>query len=483
MEEKKNIGPFLDIEQKYDLYKKSVHGIHYWVYVRFSIWNYKICSERLGLEKSYKKSRKKLPGLLQYFSLKNIIPVKSAELLFLNHPRRILNQSCYECPYTERLSEIYSNSMTLERPYLNQHFKPTKTSRLFYTDSIALAGSLHYRFVKYLKPKEYTKIYSLVKEQMQQPLREIKEAYSWEADENEIYRLLVKEILLDEKEYTKYERLLQKIHPKVIIETVYYCRQNMLINEIAKKAGITTVELQHGTMHSEHAAYQYAQNTRIRQFPDRMFLFSDFWKQYIRAPIPEEHLISTGYPFFEEKLYEYRKNRKSDGRKTLLFVSQGTIGKYLSRLALETAQLLSADQYRIIYKLHPSEYSIWKSSYPCLQSGRIEVVDHNKESIYKYFSISDLQIGVYSTAIYEGLGFGLPTCIYRVGHYDVMESLVSGGYAHYIDCASDIEKYLQTNYKTDMPKTPFWKENALQNMKNEIDKLLYEKHKRETVTK
>lgn len=474
MKDNKNIDQFLNIEKKYGLYEKSINNIQYWIYARFSIWNYKICSEKLGLEKSYKKGRKKIPK----FPFKNMMSEKNADLLFLNHPRRIQNQSYYECPYTERLSENYNNSITLERPYLNQHFKPVKTSRLLYTDTISLAGSLHYRIVKYLKPKEYTRIYNLVKEQIQQPLHEMKEAYSWTINENELYHFLVKEILLDEKEYTQYEKLLQKINPKVIVEVVYYCRQNMLINEIAKKSGIFTIELQHGTMHPEHAAYQYAQGARIHQFPDEIFLFSDFWKQYIQAPIPDKHLIATGYPFFEEKLQEYRKNKKTDCRKTLLFISQGTIGKYLSHLAVETAQLLSADKYRIIYKLHPSEYSIWKESYPYLHSDLIEVIDHNKESIYKYFSISDLQIGVYSTAIYEGLGFGLPTCIYRVGHYNVMEGLVSDGYAHYIDCALDVKKYLEADYKTDTSKVSFWKGNALQNMKNEIDKLLYEKHKK-----
>lgn len=478
-----NIEDFLDIEKKYNLYEQEIDGVQYWTYARFTIWNYRICSSKLRLEAAHKKEKKSITkmmclmtGMAYNSVVKRKIPKKNVDILFLNHERRMKNQQYYECPYTERLSEHYTNSVTIEKPYEYRHFQPVKTNNLMYADYIAVKANLYYRIHKVLKSREYKRLILLVKEQMNKPIEEMKERYSWEVDEYKIYDFLVEQIFLYKKEYKEYDKLLNRLKPKVVIEVVYFCMQNMIINEIAKKKGILTVELQHGAMYPEHAAYHYAKEAVIRQYPDRMFLFSDFWKRSIQVPIPEKDLVSTGYPLFEEKVNAYRNKTKDDERRTILFVSQGTIGIYLSQLALDVAQLLPAEEYRILYKLHPSEYQTWRESYPCLHTDRIEVIAQT-ESIYKYFATSDMQIGAYSTAIYEGLGFGLQTLILRVGHYDSMEFLVDEGYAQYVDCAEDVIKLLQEGCRRKIGQNDFWKRNAMQNIKDEIDGLLLKENK------
>lgn len=476
-----NIKRFLDIEQKYDLYHQSVDGVQYWTYARFSIWNYHICLNQLGLGESHKKKKNSMGKMLQLLTglaynsvFKRKIPEKNVDLLFLNHERKIQNNQYYECAYTEKLSEYYSKSVTLEKPYEYRHFTPSKTNNLMYADYIAVRANLYFKISKLLKTREYKRLYSLIKEQMKRPLEEIKSAYSWTEDIHGIYDVLVEKIMLYKASYKAYEKLINKLNPKLIVEVVYYSFQNMLINEIAQKKGIITVELQHGTIYPEHAAYQYAKGTSIIQFPCRIFLFSDFWQKNIQAPIEEKYLTATGYPLFEEKINAYKNRPKDFKRKTILIISQGTIGIYLSELAANLTKLLPIEEYRIIYKLHPSEYQTWKESYPCLKSDKIEVIDNSKDSIYKYFSMSHIQLGVYSTAIYEGLGFGLYTIILRVGHYDAMQTLVDAGFAVYADSAEDVAKLLKSGQWKEIKETPFWKSHALQNMKTEIDKLLTE---------
>ena len=61
--------------------------------------------------------------------------------------------------------------------------------------------------------------------------------------------------------------------------------------------------------------------------------------------------------------------------------------------------------------------------------------------------------------------------IYRVGHYDVMEGLVEAGYAYFIDSAKEIGKHLSDEIKTEQ-ESVFWKTGALDNMKQEIDKII-----------
>ena len=77
-------------------------------------------------------------------------------------------------------------------------------------------------------------------------------------------------------------------------------------------------------------------------------------------------------------------------------------------------------------------------------------------------------MGVYSTAIYEGLGFGLDTYIYDI-YADTMKQLVEDGYATYVrdvhelkDCI--VKEHPQGNYGSNI----FWKEHALENIQNVI---------------
>ncbi len=470
-----DIKKFLDIEQKYRLYELSAAGVCYWVYARFTIWNYMICSSGLRLSDPHKKKKytvaqktRLVAGLVLHSTWKRKIDMEHTDILFLCHERRVKSGRYYECIYTERLSEQYKNSITLEKPYEYRHFKPVRNQRVLYVDDIVVKGNLYAMIHKLVNTKKYRKLMQEVKEQMAAPLAEFRKAYLFETQDDTIYELLVQKIMLYQKEYKEYEKLFCRIHPKVVVEVVYYCLQNMIINEIAKKYSVPTIELQHGTIYAEHAAYQYAGHSRVKQLPDRMFLFSDFWKKQLHVPLTADSIIAAGYPLFEEKVREYKKQAKKKEKKVILFVSQGTVGTYLGRLAFEMAKYLPSEKFRIIYKLHPAEYQTWKEDYAYLQSCRVEVAGQGAKNIYDYFAISDVQIGVYSTAIYEGLGFELQTLVLKVGHYSVMQPLVDEGFARYIDSAEQAVQYIKENKWGKMKKQDFWKENSLQTMMDEI---------------
>lgn len=477
-----DIGRFLEIEQKYRLYEMSAAGVQYWIYARFTIWNYMICSSQLGLEEPHKAKHytmiQKLgliAGLTYHSVWKRRIPRRHADVLLLDHERRIKNGRYYECAYTERLAEQYADSVTLEKPYEYRHFKPVRNKNILYTDYIAVSANVYYQLHKRCRTKKYQRLLRLVKRQMAGPIAELRRSYPFKTEDSELYELFLKKILLHQIEYRQYEKLLDRLQPKVIVEVVYYCMQNMIINEIAHKRGIPTMELQHGTIYAEHAAYQYAYHAGIVQLPERMLLFSDFWKQQLRVPIAGECLRAVGYPLFEEKQRAYGNKRKTGRKKTVLFISQGTIGKYLGRLAFEMSRLLPAEKYRIVYKLHPSESQTWTEDYAYFSMAGIEAAGQDGKSIYEYFASSDIQIGVYSTAIYEGLGFGLRTLIFRVGHYDIMQPLVDAGYARYIDSAKEAVHEIEEGHWERIRENDFWKRGSLENIMHEIDQVLEER--------
>lgn len=473
-----DISKFLEIEKRYNLYNKSIEGISYWNYSRVQIWNYEICAQKLELQVSHPMKRAKLGEQIATVAqlIRNTLlrgkKGKQTDILFLAHERRTKVEEIYQCIYTEPLAEKFPNSLTLDMPYEYKHLKPESNLKRYYIDYILIAGNLYYQIHKFFKTKHYKATLSQLQKQMKKPLKEMMDSYQVMLSEKELYRVLHKKLLVVERERKIYDKLLRKIQPKLIVEVVYYGMHGMMLNELAKAYGIPTIELQHGTMHKDHAAYQIYWDKIIPQLPDQIFLFSDFWKKQIRVPIADDNLLVMGFPYFEKNRKKYNDSSVVRNGKTILFISQGTIGDRLSRLAIEIADKLLPQGYRIIYKLHPAEISTWESKYSYLKNTGIEVVDGKKQNIYDCFAESDIQVGVYSTAIYEGLGFGLRTFIYNIGHADTLLELAKEGYAQIVNDSCELIELLSeegTVKKGDL----FWRDNALSTIIAELQKATY----------
>lgn len=472
-----NIDKFLKIECKYDLFNKEINGIRYWVYYRTILWNFRILAQSAGLDLSKFKKRKLSDRLRKYkYLLKNITFPSDIDVLFINHERRIKKDKWFECIYTDELCKRFKSAV-IELPFEDKHFQPVKTKNLIYIDSILARFMIYSRIRRIYNSSERNDIIYKLKIQLNEAFGELNEYYDYKV-EDKIFNEICDIIFLLSYVKEKYRKILLKINPKILVEIVSYDPLKMLFTEVAKEEKIPVIELQHGVVYKEHAAYNFLCEN-IVQFPDKMFVFSEFWKKNIRAPIADKDIIPVGYPYLEEKINLYRGIERQDKRYTILFISQWTIGIYLSKVAKELSVKLPIEKFRIIFKLHPGEYSDWQNKYTDLIGSNIEIIDNNEESIYKFFSESDMQIGVYSTAIYEGLAFNLNTLILRVGQYEIMNILVDSGYAKFIDSSDDvvecINKYSNYDNKNDVccrDVGDFWMTNSLDNITREINKIL-----------
>jgi hypothetical protein len=474
-----NIDDFLEIEKKYRLNSLELNGVNYWTYDRFRLWNYGICAESLNLNEPHNKehiSAKKLFGLcLEYIkSCRGIVPKK---ILVLNHRRRVFNGKTYDCVYTDNLFENEDETIHMESPNQFNHAKPATSKNIFYTDRIVINSTVRVKIWKKLRKKNYKELTDAIKAQISDAVSELKNIYGWQESLDKTCSDLAETVIRCEYEKKVYEKILKKVNPKVVVEVVYYNRSCMIINELSKKMSIPTIELQHGTMYREHAAYQFAEGENIRQLPDYLFAFSDFWKKCISFPIGEDNIIVTGFPNFEKKLNLYSGAERQDKRKTVVFISQGTIGRQLSELASGIASKIDFEKYRLIYKLHPSEYTTWKEELTSLLDTQIEVIDKKDIDLYSVFAQSDIQIGAYSTALFEGMGFGLKTYIYNVGHYDIMLPLIEQGYAGLITSVDECLKAVKDDTSGRVDGSMFWKKDAVSNIRKEIDIIIDKKGK------
>ena len=298
--------------------------------------------------------------------------------------------------------------------------------------------------------------------------RELEEAFDLDINLEWVFTIHILNFTYD---YRKYTELFKKRKPKMIFVVVAY--ENQAIVAAAKDLGITVVELQHGTITDYHMGYSYPEKTRlngeIKYFPDKILTFGDYWINEDTCPISHENIIPIGFPYFEAQSKDFINIPANDNQ--ILFISQGVIGKYLSKLAYEIAGKLK--DYRIIYKLHPGEYATWKQNYPELleasKNDNFEVIDNSEIPLYKLFAQSGYQVGAFSTAIYEGLMFNCKTFILDVPGVEYLSDLINRNYVFKITDASDLIDNLEKFKPKDYDKNFFFKSLDKELLKSVID--------------
>lgn len=97
-------------------------------------------------------------------------------------------------------------------------------------------------------------------------------------DINKLEKEIIKQIIYYKSGIKSFKKLITKIHPKIVMEIAAYSSYCMLINKICNENHIPVIELQHGVMNN-HLAYAYATDEMLRQLPNKIFLFSEFWKK------------------------------------------------------------------------------------------------------------------------------------------------------------------------------------------------------------
>ncbi len=471
-----DIHKFLEIEKKYGLYDIKVEDVNVWIYSRYAIWDSEVCAAKWKLMPSHRVSKKKKSLIIKNLLsiIKNILQgwlifKGKHNICFIAHERRQKINNYYRCVYTEELSEYYKNSITIEQPFMFNHFKPVKNTKIIYTDYIfwygEICAALHVR----LKTRKYKKLYKKVSNIFNVVLDEIIDEYGVSLNKERIFDSFVRRIIIVKADKKIYRKLIENISPKIIVEVVHYSLPCMIINEIAADLGIKTIELQHGIL-SDHLAYQYAENKKINQLPQMLFTFSEFWNEICKLPSATE-VVATGFPHFENQMSITEEKRRLKTKKiNILFLSQGTISNYLAQIAIELYYKMDRDKYHIIYKLHPAEYLGWKERYINMINTDITVIDNNEVLLYDLFEESSIQIGVYSTAIYEGLGFNLKTFIFNIAHSDAMKVLVEKGYARYFNSVEELYEMIEKNDNLLTGSDILWKKNAIINMVEIINK-------------
>ena len=471
----------LEIEEGCGLFDKELDGICYWACQRDYV--YRLINEKKNQVEVY--SDKNARGLLGKVRVAGSIlgcmlkscRVRQAPLLFIVHPRRQKKGDSYECIYTSALAEGFEDSLSMEFYSFHGHKLPAAEKDTLYMDSHQLLPEFRGLLESRLNTGKYKGYLERLLKDCREPVAAMLRAYGVsEAETVSIIKAVAKRQTIYYYKRPVYRKLLKKINPRAVVEVISISPNVAVMNDVAHELGIPVIELQHGPVDESFFHYNYGKTQAKPQFPDHICVFSKYWKDYSHMPIPKENIRVTGFPFFERSLRQYEGRKKKSGILTVCFLSQPTIGKWLADMAADFIEL--GGDYRVIYKLHPSEYSSWRRDYPRLEAlekeGRAEVVDNAERKLYEVLSESDIQVGVHSTSVFEGLGFGLRTYIYRIQNSETMKNLCSSGFGVYVDSAARLRECIESSKEINAAAGEFWERDALKKLDAVVREIMAE---------
>ena len=274
--------------------------------------------------------------------------------------------------------------------------------------------------------------------------------------------------VISEKIITSYyKKKFQKYRPSKVV--LYPCYEifNMALVKACHLLNIPVIELQHGYTNKNDIVYSY-EKEHMEYFPDKILMFGDYWRDCVRHP-NKERFVACGSIVLEASINQYKNNKKEN---LIVFISQGPYADVIYPMAVRFCDVLEENgilnQYKIVYKLHPNEVLSWDKLHPNYKDSRILIMD-NSADIYELLSKAKVQIGIDSTALFEGVAFGTKTVIIDCAQLgEDMREFSDKYHILLTDNANEIYRYMINLPPADTDSEYIWKSNALQNVVAEI---------------
>lgn len=451
---------FQRLEREAGCFSFRIQGVPIWEWIRNEVFG-RIQNPPTSQEaEEYSKLKSAAKrGLLFSRSLfyKNPYLCSESDVMFFGHRRTLEPDGLWWDHILDPLHEALDYEyMHFEEPMWGpdwNHRRKAKTENLRYLDLIKYAGEI----LKLIRPS-----ISLSSAEVE-TLETIDAHLAAEFDMAVGVTDLAKDELATRKATLPlYRKLIQQVNPKIIIGSGNFINQKTFL-EAAKSLGVPTVEFQHGATSDEHVPYSFCEDCSVTYFPDYIFTWGDFWKNCCHFPIAEDRIIPVGYPYLENRKEKYGNLEREN---KVIFLSQASIGKELSKYAI---RIDDSNEFETIFKLHPSEYHLWENDYPWLKKSDINVVSSDTPPLYELFGKAFAQVGVYSSAIYEGLAFDLDTYLIDFPKIERMENLLQK------EGIKKVSPDKLIDFKQDGPgieTSEFFKPNAILNFEQAIRMIL-----------
>jgi len=435
------------MEEDLGLFDREIRGVRAWPLVRMIVY-YRI-ARQIDVFSTPHSERVQARGALEAVANTLRIPLtrpsrrrRQKDFLVFDHPRKVKVDGAFVDIYTQGLIDHLPPRRTevFESWYFGRHLT-AKDDRRTYLDDLAVGAALHSRLPLLLSRDEVSFVDALT--------RRIRGDFGVTLELGALLRREVRRHLYGLRYFT---RLLESRRPKKIFLVVSYSQHKRALVCAAKRLGIPTIELQHGTFSQYHLGYGFeGVRAGVECFPDAFCSFGDYWNDLTRMPIARDRIVTCGFAHFHDRARAVASVERQP--RTVLFISQGVIGRQLSRVALELADALPGHQ--IVYRLHPGEYDLWRAEYPELAAAarrhNVTVEDSGETGLYTRFAQSEYAVGVFSTAMYEGIALGCAAFVVDLPGAEYMDSLVEKGLVFKVAGAAEIAARIEAGERPAAP--------------------------------
>ncbi|MDH6603164.1 hypothetical protein OKW23_000292 [Bacilli bacterium PM5-9] len=387
------------IEKRYNLLEKSINSIKFWQIGRFFIVNHilQLVAERADMFKAKKDIIKENPmsvaeSAWKYMDFKNspLYKSKNIDNMVFDNLRKIFvdNKNIDVNSYyfiDEKLDE--NKTIVCEYPFWIDHISD-KTDNMRYLDGYLIFTNA---FCRMEKVKVF--LSNNDKEYLEELSKDIFNDIGVEYNTKRRAKYWIRRALF---EMTYYFCLFNEISPNNVYIVGPY---KQWIYECAKFFGINTIEFQYAAIETGHLGYSFNKSKELK--PDKMVIWSDFWKKELDRYNTFEYIEYPNKFFYENLKIESNKEPDFD----VAFLSQNAIGIDILKIAYNFAK--NNPSIKVLYRWHPHEnesiYSIFKE---CENLDNMFFVSLKEESIYDTIKNAKVLVGVYSTSVIEGYAVG-----------------------------------------------------------------------------
>jgi hypothetical protein len=427
------------IEKELALDQSVIEGVPWWDMLRYPIFQGilqdldllekpKQNGKQQILKDKISRSYKILFDIFGVFSPRSPLWVKKNSILIWGHPRRKYQDECYIDLYVDPFIDFLPHSSkyaVLEKAEAHGHLKPVATKNLYYLDIIQSMARIFYSIRRNTKKLDgdFGKVEELE--------RKLKQVFDIDLNvKNQVNTAILHWKSIYPLMY-RFFKLKQPSHFFIVVSAAHEA-----IISAAKAARVPTYELQHGSPARGKLNYDYSSGLIKKSFPDYFLSFGEYWSSAAVLPLPRQRVIPFGYPYLTKKVIEY--SNLSLQKDQLLIVSQSVHARALAKLAIAIIQIHTS-KIKVVFKPHPAELYHGEPDYfKSLRLAGVTIPDENAD-LYLLFAQSAWQVGVYSTALYEGLCFGAACFLVRLPGFEQMKPLVDIGLARLIDDHHDID--------------------------------------------
>ena len=409
---------FFKLEEKYKLLDLTISDVKIWQSLRMQLY-YTLAVQANVEEQGHIRLTKfdKFKKISNYFYnsiIYNPFFCKKTEIVVFSHPRpkevngKIID--IYTKYFIDDLMEKNINFLELETAYLGEH-KKNMINNKSYTDFIVLVTNVFKKFVSIKFTQEKKELLNSINRDLSREL----------GISIDLTTIIVEGIRTFKIKKYFYKRLFKKLEAK----RLYICPSygNADVVSAAKDLKIEVIEIQHGVFSDYHLGYSFPNRKEtLDYFPDKLLVWNQYWKDLVSLPIPYDNIVIRKFDYLENNIRKYSNIEKED---KLVVLSQGNVGNAIANLMLNHIEKFK--NLKIIYKLHPGEYDRYKD-YKALQK-LIEkyknIVIVEETDIHKLLASSKYQIGINSTALYEGVEFGCETILFDTSGIEYMDKFIS----------------------------------------------------------